>query len=155
MKTVNNLLLCLVLLVFVISVYIGCDDNTDFSNNNSSNQSSNNSDNIKDDETDPPAKTQYCVTLDYNDGSGRQEIIYIPEGEYVYSYAPYPVDGNKEVVSWSHTDGGSNYQAPVTSNITLYAQWKTYETAVYTNEMPSQINDRFAEVYIEGDAYFL
>lgn len=154
MKSIIKLLLCLVSLVFVLSVCIGC-NNTNYGNNNSSHQN-NNSDNIPDIETNSQNKKQYCVTLDYNDGSGRQENVYVPEGEYIYSYVPYPIDGKKEVVAWSQINAENNYEVPVTNNITLYAQWKTFETVVYTNEMPSQINDRFSEIHInQNDQYFL
>ncbi len=100
-----------------------------------------------------PNSSTHTVIFDYNDGSGRKETVKIPHGKTIAEYAIYPTEGAKEVVAWSGTADGAEYQAPVTSDITVYAQWETYDvkTYTYTSDIPDTINDKIVEIDVSED----
>ncbi len=119
-------------------------------------------DNVRPVETETETETEriteapkHTVTFDYNDGSGRKTTIEIPEGGNIAHYAPYPLEGVREVTAWSAAPEGMAYMVPVTESITLYAQWITHELVVYTDNIPDTINDAFVEIRPASDAQAL
>ncbi len=94
---------------------------------------------------------KHNVIFDYNDGSGRTESIKIPDGKTLDLYAPYPVDGSREVIAWSADLDGAEYSAPVKSDITVYAQWQTISITTYTSDIPEIITDKFVEINVSSN----
>ena len=90
----------------------------------------------------------YNVTFSYNDGSGRKQTISIPEGETIDAYAPVVVEGNKEVIAWSLQNGGANYGATVTQDITLVAVWETHEIVEIEEDFPETLQDGFLQLNV-------
>lgn len=97
-----------------------------------------------------PVQVFFNVTLDYNDGSMRREVVKIPEGSKIDSYVFYPVSGYSEVVAWSGSVDGVAYDTGVYSDLTLYAQWVTHEPVIYDENFPSIINDRVVIIRTSG-----
>ena len=102
--------------------------------------------------SEEPLVVRYTVTFDYNDGSGKTEAVKIPEGHTIDMYAPYPISDTQYVVGWSGVQGGSDYSAPITSDVTLYARWEQIVEVVFSVEdsssLPSQISDRFVAINV-------
>ncbi len=150
MKNITKSLCIFLSILCIFLAFSSCD--TENSNYDPSNKNDNPSENTT---AEKPQAKKYTVVFDYNNGSGKKETVYIPEGEYITEYAPYPIIGNKEVVAWSGTKDGVKYEAPISENITLYAQWQSYEKAIYTSDFPNQINDRIVEIQINGNSDIL
>lgn len=102
----------------------------------------------KDENGDPMKK--YEVTFDYNDGSGRTHVEQVPKGYTIDAYAPTVVEGNKEIVAWSLTDGGTHYSGEVTSDLTLLGVWQEHEVVEYKTSVPDTITDRFAQITLKA-----
>ena len=89
----------------------------------------------------------YNVTFDYNDGTGRTKTVKVPAGERIDDYAPEEIGDCTEIVGWSIEKDGADYEIAISGDITLYAKWQTFETAVYTAQtLPNVINDKFARL---------
>ena len=71
---------------------------------------------------------QHKVTLDYNDGSYRQESFNVNFGEPIpESKLPTQDTGSSELIGWSLSNSSViPFSGNVTSDITLYAVWKDY-----------------------------
>ncbi len=117
-------------------------ENTDKTDNNNSNNSNGDASN--------PSVPKYKVTFDYNNGSGKNEVLYIPAGSEIGGYAPYPVRGNSEVVSWSLEKGGADFEGKIEKEIILYANWITHDIVKYDENFPETVNSRFVEITLNG-----
>ncbi len=96
-------------------------------------------------ESSIPTK-KYTVTFNYYDGSGRIETVQIPEGSMIDDYAPYVVEGNREIVAWSTIENGVHYSAEIHSDVYLLAVWKEHEIVSHTDELPTTLINRFATI---------
>ena len=93
------------------------------------------------------------VTFDYNDGSGRVEIINVPKGETIENYAPYLIDETQEIIAWSSVVDGERFVSPISEDIRLFAIWSDFssEIVTYTSYVPDILTDRFIIIQPQDD----
>ncbi len=102
-----------------------------------------------------PSVQKYTVIFDYNDGSGQTMEVQIPQGSTIDAYAPALEFSDREVKCWSMMQDGAAYTALVTKNLTLYAQYTLFTPVIYTDRIPTTVNDRFVEIHVSGDSTVL
>ena len=143
MKRIISLIL-LLLMFFSMFMMVGCSGEDD-----ASSKSNIDKDNI-------PPIVKYSVTFDYNDGSGRKDIIQIPEGYVIDRFAPDVVNGNSEIVGWCMEKSGTQkYLGKIEAEITLYGIWEQFEVTKYGSDFPETVSDRFVEIELDGDSHAL
>ncbi len=96
----------------------------------------------------PLPTEKYTVIFDYNDGSGQTYEVAVPRGDTIDRHAP---NSDREVTCWSSLPQGIAYAAPVTGNITVYAQWEIFTPVLYTDTIPGSVNDRIVQINASGD----